>query len=149
MQTFSSHHTPCFPTADVTLLILYTGSSHCTTFSVFCRCDPSGSAHFFYSHCRCEIPDNVDFLLQPHTLSSYSRCSFSDTVYLLLTLYCTTFSSDCKDFSWYQCHIPHTAGFLLSPHTLSSTIDVPFLYCTLSPILNNLLFILQMRPSWY
>ena len=114
-----------------------------------CRCNPSGSAHFFYLHCRCEIPNNVDFLLQPHTLSSYSRCSFSDTVYLLLTLYCTTFSSHCKDFSWYQCHIPHTADFLLSPHTLFSTIDVPFLYCTLSPILNNLIFILQMRPSWY
>ena len=149
MQTFSLHHTPCFPTADVILLILYTGSLHCTTFSLFCRCDPSGSAHFFYLHCRCEIPNNVDFLLQPHTLSSYSRCRFSDTVYLLLTLYCTTFSSHCKDFSWYQCHIPHTADFLLSPHTLFSTIDVPFLYCTLSPILNNLIFILQMRLSWY
>ena len=28
MQTFSSHHTPCPPTADVTLLILYIFSSH-------------------------------------------------------------------------------------------------------------------------
>ena len=127
MQTFSSHHTPCFPTADVTLLILYTVSSHCTTFSLLYRCDPSGSTHFLYSHCRCEIPDNVNFLLKPHTLSSYSRCSLSDTVYFLFTLYCTTFSSHCTNFSWYHtlfsvycsCHTPHTADFLLSPHTLS------------------------------
>ena len=61
-----------------------------------CRCDPSGSAHFLYSHCRCKIPDNVDFLLQLHTLSSYCRCmrhlfcctcNPSDTVKSLLTLH--------------------------------------------------------------
>ena len=52
-----------------------------------CRCDPSGSAHFLHLHCRCEIPDNVDFLLQPHTLSSYYRCSSSDTVHVSLRLH--------------------------------------------------------------
>ena len=53
----------------------------------YCRCDPCGIAHFLCSHCRCEIPDNVDFLLQPHTLSSYCRCSSSDTVHFFLKLH--------------------------------------------------------------
>ena len=135
-QTFSSHHTPSFPTADVTLLILYTVSSHCTTFSLFCRFDPSGRAHFLYSHCRCEIPDNVDFLLQPHTLSSYSRCSFSDTVYLLLTLYCTTFSSHRTNFSWYR-----TLSLCVLQMSHSS-------YYRLSPLITHPVFLLYMFPSY-
>ena len=130
MQTFYSHYTPCFPTADVTLLILYTVSSHCTTFSLFCRCDPSGSAHFLYLHCRCEIPDNEDFLLQPHTLSSYSRCSFSDIKYTdtffrhcteQLSLHTAQISPGTAHFLcvYCRCHTPHTTDFLLSPHTPS------------------------------
>ena len=89
MKTFSSHHTPCRPAADVTLLILYTLSTHCTAFSLYCRCDPPGIAHFLYSYCRCDIPDTADFLLTPYTLFFYYRCSPSDTV--TLSSHCTAF----------------------------------------------------------
>ena len=88
MKTFSSHHTPSPPITDVTPLILYTLSTHCTAFSLYCRCDPPGTAHFLYSYCRCDIPDTADFLLTPHTLSFYYRGSPSDTV--TLSSSCTT-----------------------------------------------------------
>ena len=51
LQTFSSHHTPFPPTEGVALLTLYTLSSHSTTFSLYCRCDPPGTAHFLSSYC--------------------------------------------------------------------------------------------------
>ena len=86
MKTFSSDHTPCRPAAAVTHLILYTLSSYCTAFSLYCRCDPPGTAHFLYSNCRCDILDTAGFLLTPHTISYY-RCSPSDTVHSLITLH--------------------------------------------------------------
>ena len=89
MKIFSSHHTPCHPAAVVTFLILYTLSTLCTAFSLYCRCDPPGTTHFIYSYCRCDIPDTADFLLTPHTFSFYQRCSRSDTV--ALSSHCTTF----------------------------------------------------------
>ena len=89
MKTFSSHHTPRHPAVVVTLLILYTLSTHCTAFSLYCRCDPPGTTDFIYSYCRCDIPDTAYFLLTPHTLSFYYRCSPSDTV--TLSSHSTTF----------------------------------------------------------
>ena len=126
MQTFFSHHIPCPPSAHVTLLILYTCSSHCTTFSLYCQCDPPGTAHFLYSYCSCDIHDTTDFLLTPHTLFSHCRRSPSDTAHSLLTLhnflivlqmqpswYCTLLSLYCRyDFS-------DTADFLCSHLTRS------------------------------
>ena len=133
-----------------------------------CRCDPSGSAHFLHSHCRCEIPDNVDFLLQPHTLSSYCRCSSSDTVHfslklhnLLFTLHnfllvLHTFSLRMADVTFFTLQTSfsrHTPCFSTTnvPFFLPcfSTTDVPFICCTLSWFCKNLLLVLQMRPSWY
>ena len=113
-----------------------------------CRCDPSGSAHFLYSHCRCEIPDNVDFLLQPHT-----PCPLTADVALLI-LY--TFSSNSAQPSLHtaqlslgtahflsaygRCNIRHTADFLFTTRTLS------FYYrCSL---FSFPVFLLQMFPSY-
>ena len=87
MKTFSSHHAPCHPAAAVTHLIPYTLSSHCTDFSLYCRCNPPGTEHFLYLYCKCDILDTADFLLTPHTLSCYYRCSTSDTVHSLITLH--------------------------------------------------------------
>ena len=126
MQTFSSHHIPCPPTADVTHLILCTLSSHCTTFFLYCQCDPPGTAHFLYSYCRCDIPDTTDFLLTPRTLFSHCRCSPSDIAHSLLTLhnflivlqmqpswYCTLLSL------YHRCDFSDTADFLCSHRTPS------------------------------
>ena len=126
MKTISSHHIPCYPAAAVTHLILYTLSSHCTAFSLYCRCGPPGAAHFLYSYCKCDILDTADFLLTPHTLSSYYRCSPSDTVHSFLTLqnfliiYCKC-DPPCTAhflFSYHRCNLPDTTEFLLTPDTL-------------------------------
>ena len=87
LQTFSNNNTPCFPAANVALLIQYTFSSHCTTLTSYYRCHPPGTAHFLFAYCRCDIPDTADFLLQQHTLLSCCKCSPSDTVHFLLTLH--------------------------------------------------------------
>ena len=115
MKTFSSHHTPCHPAAVVTLLILYTLSTHCTAFSLYCRCEPPGTAHFIYSYCRCDIPDTADFLLTPHTLSFYYRCSPSDTV--TLSSHCTAFRSYTADAIL---RVLHTSSF----HTTDVTFQM-------------------------
>ena len=44
MQTFSSDHTPCPPTAEEALFILYSLSSYCTTSSRITLCHPPGTA---------------------------------------------------------------------------------------------------------
>ena len=125
MKTLSSHHTLSPPITDVTLLTLYTLSTHCTAFSLYCRCDPPGTAHFLYLYCRCDIPDTADFLLTPHTLSSYYQCSPSGTVTLLtldnfLIIYCRC-DPPCTAhflFSCHRCDLPDTTEFLLTPDTL-------------------------------
>ena len=125
MKTFSSHHTSCRPAAAVTQLILYTLSSHCTAFSLYCRCDPPGTAHFLYSHCRCDILDTTDFLLTP----SPPVTDVALLILYTLQLHCISFSSYCRSdppgtahflYSYCRCDIPDTADFLLTPHTLSS-----------------------------
>ena len=100
----------------------------------YCRCDPCCIAHFLFSHCRCEIPDNVEFLLQPHTLSSYCRCSSSDTVHFLFTLHNLLF----------RLH-----DFLLVLHTFSLCIaDMTFLTLQAFPQMTHPVFLLQMFPSY-
>ena len=128
MQTFSSHHIPCPPTADVTHLILYTRSSHCTTFFLYCQCDPPGTAHFLYSYCRCDIPDTTDFLLTPRALFSHCRCSPSDTAHSLLTLHNFLIVLQMQP-SWYCTLSPYTADvtFLILQIFSACTIHPLFL----------------------
>ena len=86
LQTFCSHHALSSPIADVALLMLHILSSHCTTFWLYCRCNPPGTAHF--SPCTAD----VTFLI----LQTFSACTVhplfllgSDTlhtVHLLLIL---------------------------------------------------------------
>ena len=65
MQTFSSHHTLSAPTAAIVFLIVYTLSTHGTAFSLYCRFDPPGTAHFPFPYSQCDIPDTADFCLTP------------------------------------------------------------------------------------
>ena len=87
MQTFSSHYTLSAPTADIAFLIVYKLSTHSTAFSLYCRFDPPGTAHFPFSYCQCDIPDTADFHLTPYTLLSYCRCRHSNIVHSLFTLH--------------------------------------------------------------
>ena len=117
LQTFSSNHTPCFPTADVAL------------------CDPSATAHFLSWYSRCDILDTADYLLTPHTL--LLQMYTLDTVHL--PSHCTTFSSNCRYDPLGASHVsPCTSDvtFLIlqsfSSHHAPclSTIDVPFFHST-------------------
>ena len=99
----------------------------------YSRCDPSGSAHFLYSHCRCEFSDNVDFLLQPHTLSSYCRCSSSDTVHFFLKLHNLLFTlhNFLLVLHTFSLHMAEVTFLILQTFSSQhapclSTTDVPF-----------------------
>ena len=127
----------------------------------YCRCDPCGSAHFLSSHCRCEIPDNVDFLLQPHTLSSYCRCSSSDTVHFFLKLHNLLFTlHNCplvmQNFSLCMADVTFLIMQTFSSQHALSTTDVPFLLSlfffpcfstTDVPFLCCTLFLMLQKPS--
>ena len=103
LQTFSSHSRPCSTATDVGLLMLYT---YHTSQPSPCTIDVTLLVlHIFSPYCYCNFPDNAEFLLTPHTLFCYSRCSPFDAVHFP--------SSYCR------CDIPDTADFLLTPHTLS------------------------------
>ena len=110
LQTFFSNHTPCLPTANEAL-ILYT--LHCTTFSLYCRCNSPGM------HTSLVILQ----MLYSNQTPSYSRCGHSDIVHLLS--HCT------KSFSYCRCDPPGIAHFLYSYcrcHTFCTpTADVTFL----------------------
>ena len=71
MQTFFSCHTLVASTDDIVFLIVYILSTHGTAFSLCCRFDPPGTAHFPFSYCQHDIPDTADFHLTPQTLSYY------------------------------------------------------------------------------
>ena len=140
MQIFSSHHAPCPPTANVALLILYTLSSHCTTFFSYCRYDTPGTAHSLSLHCRCDIPDTTDFFLTPHTLCSY--CKYDLLILQSLSPHSTKLSSCCRCdlpcathflYLYCRCGTPDTADFVLTPHTCLPTPHLPFCHCTASP----------------
>ena len=73
LPTFSSSQTPSLPTTYVAVLTLYTLSSHCRKFSLYCRCDPAGTTHFLYSYRRCNVSDTAGILLTPDTISSELR----------------------------------------------------------------------------
>ena len=73
LPTFSSSQTPSLPTTYVAVLTLYTLSSHCRKFSLYCRCDPAGTTHFLYSYRKCDVSDTAGFLLTPDTISSELR----------------------------------------------------------------------------
>ena len=75
----------------MTLLVLHTFSIHTTDVT---------------------FPFNADFLLTPHTLSSYCRCSPSDTVHHSPH---TELLSDCTEDA--TLHVPHT----FFPHTTNAT----------------------------
>ena len=127
LQTFSLHCKPCPITADVAILVLYVFSSHCTTFSSYCRCDCQDTAQLLSSYCRCDNSFTAGFLLTPNTLSYYCRCNRSDAVHFLLTLHNTLLVLQMRHSwccillcSYCRCETPDTADFLLQPQALSS-----------------------------
>ena len=136
-------------------LILYT--LHCTTFSLYCRCNPPGAA-YFSSHIADVTFLTLQTLYSNQTLSPPAAKVVILILYIILS-HCTKFLSYCRCdlpgtvhflYSYFRCDIPDTADFLLTPHTLSS-------YCRCNPsdavhfllTLNYFLIILQTRPSMY
>ena len=85
LQTFSSHQTPSPLAADVAVLIMHTLLT-LHNFLLVLQVWPSMYSTLLSLYCKCDIPDNADFLLTPRTLSSYCKCSPSHPIHSLLTL---------------------------------------------------------------
>ena len=121
LQTFFSNHTPYLPTANEALILYIL---HCTTFSLYCRCNSPGAAYF--SRHTADVTFLILQTLYSNQTHSCSRCGHSDIVHLLS--HCTKSFSYCRCdppgiahflYSYCICDFFNSADFLFTQHTLS------------------------------
>ena len=131
--------------------------SHCTTFSSNCRYDPIWCCTRLSLYFRCDIPDTAVFLLTSRTLSFYYRCTFFSQYTFFSS--CTTFSSYCRydppgTDNFLSCTV-NVKFFIMQTFSShhkpcpSTEVDSHFDVVHSLLTLQNLLLVVQIRPSWY
>ena len=148
LEIFSSNCTPCLPIENVAFWCLSRSPHIAQLYPHTSQPSPRTADATILVLCTfSSCTADVRFLILPTFSSNQTPCPPTAYVAVLtlyiLSSYRTKFSSYCRCdpagtthflYSYRRCDISDTVGFLFTPDTIClSTVDVPFLYCTLSP----------------